>query len=85
MAASEFPHMPRRRAPLLDEPKKERPAAAEPEVSGDGAHGVQANNSENDEQRLLEMLADYFSVLREWSQNSRSDDGLAPDSTTDQP
>lgn len=30
-------------------------------------------------------LAEYFTILRQWSLNSRPDDGLAPDSKTEQP
>lgn len=30
-------------------------------------------------------LAEYFMILREWSLNSRPDDGLAPDSKTEEP
>ena len=30
-------------------------------------------------------LAEYFMILREWSLNSRPDDGLAPDSKTEKP
>jgi len=30
-------------------------------------------------------LAEYFTILREWSLNSRPDDGLAPDSKTEEP
>ena len=30
-------------------------------------------------------LAEYFTILRQWSLNSRPDDGLAPDSKTEEP
>lgn len=76
--------MPRRRAPLRDQLEIGRSTALQPEVSNNEGHDSAASNHAPDEQQLLEMLADYFSILREWSLNGRSDDNLAPDSTTEQ-
>jgi hypothetical protein len=39
----------------------------------------------HDAQLARQALAEYFSILREWSLNSRPDDVLAPDSNRDQP
>lgn len=44
-----------------------------------------ASPSSEDERQVREALAEYFTILRQWSLNSRSDDALAPDSTTEQP
>lgn len=76
--------MPRRRAPLSEQPEIGPSTAQQPEVSHDECHESAACTHEPDEQQLLEMLADYFSILRQWSLNGRSDDNLAPDSTTEQ-
>ena len=35
--------------------------------------------------QVLEVLADYFALLRQWELNSRPDSGLAPDSAKDAP
>lgn len=38
----------------------------------------------DEDPQARQALAQYFMILREWSLNSRPDDGLAPDSNTEQ-
>ena len=39
----------------------------------------------DEDPQARQALAEYFTILREWALNSRPDDGLAPDSKTEEP
>ena len=39
----------------------------------------------DEDPQARQALAEYFTILRQWSLNSRPDDGLAPDSKTEEP
>jgi hypothetical protein len=39
----------------------------------------------DEDPRARQALAEYFTILRQWALDSRPDDGLAPDSKTEEP
>lgn len=80
--------MPRRSRRLDDEPSK--PTTTKVVQDEDGL-SRSADVTElaakllDEDPQARRALAEYFTILREWSLNSRPDDGLAPDSKTEEP
>ena len=72
--------MPRRGRSHPQELERQQFAAEEATCTNES----QITDDTHEAQRALKALADYFALLREWELNSRPDNGLAPDSTTDQ-
>ena len=71
--------MARRGRSTLQDPERRPSAAEEPTCT----HEPETIDAAEEGRRVLEALAEYFALLRQWELNSRSDNGLAPDSTTE--
>jgi len=72
----------------MSRPTNGLPEIERQELAADGpaCTGECAPPEAADEARLaLEVLAEYFALLQQWELNSRSDNGLAPDSPTEDP
>ena len=80
--------MPRRSRRLGDEPPPPttiKVVQDEDVLSGSADTTELAARLLDEDPQARRALAEYFTILREWSLNSRPDDGLAPDSKTEEP
>jgi hypothetical protein len=67
------------------------PSTTSTVVQGGGLSGRSKDVTElaakilDEDPRARQALAEYFMILRQWALDSRPDDGLAPDSKTEEP